>query len=64
MYNVWYRIFFDACDGIYLNYNWNDEKLRNSVNIAGNRRYDIFAGVDCWGRGSWGGGGLNTCLVR
>ncbi|CAL8143116.1 unnamed protein product [Orchesella dallaii] len=57
------KIFFDVCDGIFLNYNWNDEKLRSSAQMAGDRRYDVFVGVDCWGRGCWAGGGLNTCLA-
>ncbi|ODM99788.1 Cytosolic endo-beta-N-acetylglucosaminidase 1 [Orchesella cincta] len=57
------KIFFDVCDGIFLNYNWNDEKLRSSALMAGDRRYDVFVGVDCWGRGCWAGGGLNTYLA-
>ena len=31
---------------------------------ADDREFDIFVGVDVFGRGCFGGGGLNTCSVR
>jgi mannosyl-glycoprotein endo-beta-N-acetylglucosaminidase len=64
MYTVYLqRAFFDACDGIYLNYNWNDEKLNLSKEMAKNRQFDVYVGVDVFGRGCFGGGGINTGLV-
>jgi len=58
-----FRPFFDSCDGIYLNYNWNDEKLELSRRIAGSRKFDVYVGVDVFGRGCFGGGGVNTWQV-
>ncbi|XP_067672168.1 cytosolic endo-beta-N-acetylglucosaminidase-like isoform X2 [Haliotis asinina] len=56
------KMFFDACDGIFLNYNWDETKLQNSYNIAGTKRvHDVFVGVDVFGRGCPGGGGYNSC---
>ncbi|XP_033125700.1 cytosolic endo-beta-N-acetylglucosaminidase-like [Anneissia japonica] len=54
------RLFFDRCDGIFLNYNWNEQKLKDSLQMAGDRKYDVYVGVDIFGRGCFGGGGWNT----
>lgn len=56
------RMFFDVCDGIFLNYNWKDQTLRNSKELAGasGRAMDVYVGVDVFGRGCLGGGGFNT----
>ncbi|KAK3091343.1 hypothetical protein FSP39_019132 [Pinctada imbricata] len=56
------KMFFDVCDGIFLNYNWNDEKLFNSLSMAKgvDRSIDVFVGIDVFGRGCLGGGGFNT----
>ena len=59
--NVKNRCFFDACDGIFLNYTWKPEKhLEQSVIEAGERLKDVFVGVDVFGRNCFGGGGWNT----
>jgi hypothetical protein len=50
--------FFDACDGIWLNYGWKEEELKCSAARAGARAADVFVGVDVFGRGTPGGGGL------
>ncbi|XP_063226102.1 cytosolic endo-beta-N-acetylglucosaminidase isoform X1 [Bacillus rossius redtenbacheri] len=55
------RTFFDHCDGIFLNYCWTDEKLKNTAMSAGCRKHDVYVGVDVFGRGCFGGGGFNTC---
>lgn len=55
--------FFRKVDGIFLNYGWNDEKLEKSVQLAQDRVRDVFVGVDIFGRGCFGGGGLNTSLA-
>lgn len=63
---MFYSIFFDVCDGIFLNYNWTSEKLQNSKALATtkNRPLDIYVGIDVFGRGCLGGGGYNTIEVR
>ncbi|XP_060831434.1 cytosolic endo-beta-N-acetylglucosaminidase-like isoform X1 [Bombus pascuorum] len=55
--------FFLNCDAIYLNYNWMKSKLKNSLALAKNHSrdiYDIYVGLDIWGRGCPGGGGFNS----
>jgi len=66
--NMLNRPFMDNCDGIFLNYNWRTPdcdppkySLENSVVTVGDgRKTNIFVGVDVFGRGCLGGGGLNT----
>jgi mannosyl-glycoprotein endo-beta-N-acetylglucosaminidase len=50
--------FFDACDGIWLNYGWKEGELKCFAARAGARAADVFVGVDVFGRGTPGGGGL------
>ena len=58
------RLFFDACDGIFLNYNWSQAHLMQSARMARrNRRADVYVGVDTFGRGCYGGGGYNCNKV-
>ncbi|XP_043286773.1 cytosolic endo-beta-N-acetylglucosaminidase isoform X2 [Venturia canescens] len=54
--------FFDSCDGIFLNYNWSDSSLANSFAVAdkSKRVFDVYVGLDVWGRGCPGGGGFNS----
>ena len=68
------RPFFDACDGIFLNYHWSGAHLAQSAQAAGRRKFDVYAvristiitsrshlkGVDVFGRGTYGGGGFNS----
>ena len=60
-----FSMFFDACDGIFLNYNWRDETLHNSLKLAKEkgRDMDVYVGIDVFGRGCLGGGGFNTVEV-
>uniref|UniRef100_A0A8R1E6W3 FYVE-type domain-containing protein n=2 Tax=Caenorhabditis japonica TaxID=281687 RepID=A0A8R1E6W3_CAEJA len=44
--------FYEACDAIYLNYNWTDHKLLKSAELAPLDR--IYVGVDVWARGCVG----------
>ncbi|XP_050394531.1 cytosolic endo-beta-N-acetylglucosaminidase [Patella vulgata] len=55
-------LFFDACDGIYLNYNWTENKLSKSKerSLAADRPFDVYVGIDVFGRGTPGDGGYNT----
>jgi mannosyl-glycoprotein endo-beta-N-acetylglucosaminidase len=45
--------FFDACDGIFLDYRWsfNDPTLSNSAQYAGARALDVYAGVQVFEEG-------------
>ena len=52
--------FFEACDGIFLNYHWRSSQLYTSARAAGKRSHDVYAGVDVFGRGTYGGGGMDT----
>jgi mannosyl-glycoprotein endo-beta-N-acetylglucosaminidase len=58
-----FRPFFDICDGIFLNYTWKEENLKNSVESAGMRHLDVYVGVDVFGRNCYGGGGFNSYQV-
>ena len=60
-----FSMFFDACDGIFLNYCWNSEKLMNSktLSMSKDRPLDVYVGIDVFGRGCLGGGGYNTIEV-
>ena len=51
------------CDGIFLNYNWNEQILSSSRVLAGERSTDVYVGIDVFGRGCYGGGGFNSCKV-
>lgn len=58
------RVFFDACDGIFLNYGWSEAQLMRSAGAAGRDRLsDVYVGVDVFGRGCFGGGGYNSKAV-
>ena len=37
--------YFDACDGIFLNYAWNQDGLESSASLAGARARDVYAGI-------------------
>ncbi|XP_055328194.1 cytosolic endo-beta-N-acetylglucosaminidase-like [Paramacrobiotus metropolitanus] len=56
--------FFHVVDGIFLNYNWSLSDLAKAKKTATPyRKYDVFVGVDVFGRGCYGGGGWNTNLA-
>lgn len=59
------RPFFDACDGLFVNYTWKAETPREVRAAAGSRRAEVWMGIDCFGRNTYGGGGLdsNVALV-
>ncbi|CAN6921489.1 unnamed protein product, partial [Brassica oleracea] len=58
------RPFFDLCDGIFMNYTWKESYPKLSAEVAGDRKYDVYMGIDVFGRGSFGGGQwtVNTAL--
>ncbi|NWQ63743.1 ENASE acetylglucosaminidase, partial [Neopipo cinnamomea] len=54
------RVFFDACDGLFTNYNWKEEQLEHTLRLAGPRNADVYVGVDVFARGDVIGGGFDT----
>ncbi|KAL0719671.1 hypothetical protein Bca4012_068995 [Brassica carinata] len=58
------KSFFDLCDGIFMNYTWKESYPKRSAEVAGDRKYDVYMGIDVFGRGSFGGGQwtVNTAL--
>ncbi|XP_025715705.1 cytosolic endo-beta-N-acetylglucosaminidase isoform X1 [Callorhinus ursinus] len=54
------RIFFDSCDGFFTNYNWREEHLERMLGQAGERRADVYVGVDVFARGNVVGGQFDT----
>uniref|UniRef100_A0A0N4ZG31 Mannosyl-glycoprotein endo-beta-N-acetylglucosaminidase n=1 Tax=Parastrongyloides trichosuri TaxID=131310 RepID=A0A0N4ZG31_PARTI len=62
--NEYNKIFFDACDGIYLNYQWDKEKLDVSrIYASEDRTSDVWVGIDIFGRKTYGGGGFDACIA-
>ncbi|XP_077184248.1 cytosolic endo-beta-N-acetylglucosaminidase isoform X2 [Paroedura picta] len=54
------QVYFDACDGFFTNYNWKEEQLLQTREMAGERQCDIYVGVDVFGRGDVVGSGFET----
>nr|XP_025970034.1 cytosolic endo-beta-N-acetylglucosaminidase [Dromaius novaehollandiae] len=52
--------FFDACDGLFVNYNWKEEQLERSRSLAGQRLADVYFGIDVFARGDVLGGGFDS----
>ncbi|XAR65975.1 Mannosyl-glycoprotein endo-beta-N-acetylglucosaminidase [Bertholletia excelsa] len=52
--------FFDRCDGIFVNYNWKKDYPKRSAAVAGDRKFDVYMGIDVFGRKTYGGGQWNT----
>ncbi|XP_068434849.1 cytosolic endo-beta-N-acetylglucosaminidase [Clinocottus analis] len=56
------RVFFDACDGFFTNYNWTERSLEWMRDYSGvqGRQADVYVGVDVFARGEVVGGMLET----
>ncbi|XP_042523110.1 cytosolic endo-beta-N-acetylglucosaminidase isoform X1 [Dipodomys spectabilis] len=54
------RVFFDACDGFFTNYNWREEHLQRMLALVGERLADVYVGVDVFARGKVVGGRFDT----
>lgn len=63
MLTVLNKPFFDVCDGIWLNYCWKEHEIMKLKSLAGNRAHDVYVGVDAFGRGCLGGGGMNSDIA-
>ncbi|KAJ6824677.1 cytosolic endo-beta-N-acetylglucosaminidase 1-like [Iris pallida] len=55
--------FFDLCDGIFANYMWKESYPKHSAVFAGDRRFDVYMGIDVFGRGTYGGGQWHTSVA-
>nr|XP_046270257.1 cytosolic endo-beta-N-acetylglucosaminidase isoform X2 [Scatophagus argus] len=60
--NQYNRMFFDACDGFFTNYNWTEPSLEWMKDYSGvqGRQADIYIGVDVFARGKVVGGMFET----
>uniref|UniRef100_UPI0037E87BA4 cytosolic endo-beta-N-acetylglucosaminidase n=1 Tax=Semicossyphus pulcher TaxID=241346 RepID=UPI0037E87BA4 len=56
------RMFFDACDGFFTNYNWTVQNLEWMKDYSGvkGRQADVYIGVDVFARGQVVGGMFET----
>ncbi|XVF24182.1 hypothetical protein REPUB_Repub13aG0105400 [Reevesia pubescens] len=52
--------FFDISDGIFVNYSWEENYPKLSAAVAGDRKFDVYMGIDVFGRGTYGGGQWTT----
>lgn len=52
------------CDGIFLNYVWTEKHLINTTEMAKCRNFDVYVGIDVFGRNTYGGGMFNCYKVR
>ncbi|XP_077213000.1 cytosolic endo-beta-N-acetylglucosaminidase 1-like [Tasmannia lanceolata] len=58
--NEYNKPFFDLCDGIFVNYSWLEDYPKLSAAVAGERKFDVYMGIDVFGRNTFGGGQWNT----
>ncbi|KAF8720086.1 hypothetical protein HU200_024864 [Digitaria exilis] len=58
--NEYNKPFFDLCDGLFANYTWKENYPQDSAAVAGNRKYDVYMGIDIFGRNTFGGGQWTT----
>ncbi|MED6211632.1 hypothetical protein PIB30_075627 [Stylosanthes scabra] len=58
--NDYNKPFFDICDGIFVNYTWKEDYPSLSAAVAGDRRFDVYMGIDVFGRNTYGGGQWNV----
>ncbi|KAI5787164.1 glycosyl hydrolase family 85-domain-containing protein [Geopyxis carbonaria] len=57
--------FFAAADALFTNYTWGRPLLAASEIMARwfSRKQDVYTGIDIYGRGTFGGGGVNTPIA-
>nr|XP_037286114.1 GTP-binding protein YPTM2-like [Rhipicephalus microplus] len=53
--------FFDVCNGIFLHFKWTKDKLEDSAKFAGDRKNDVYVGIDVFARMTEYAGGFETC---
>ena len=52
--------FMECCNGIFLNYTWEEWHLQLSSELCEHRKSDVYTGIDVWARGCLGK--FETCL--
>lgn len=57
------KAFFDLCDGIFMNYTWKEDYPKKSAFVAGDRKLDVYMGIDVFGRNTYGGGQWTTDIA-
>eukprot|EP01022_Parablepharisma_sp_SALTPOND_P032064 TRINITY_DN826_c0_g1_i1.p1 TRINITY_DN826_c0_g1~~TRINITY_DN826_c0_g1_i1.p1 ORF type:complete len:590 (+),score=46.84 TRINITY_DN826_c0_g1_i1:109-1878(+) len=60
MLNARNKLFLDVSDKFFTDYHWGLDNLKISVASAKERSWDVMFGNDVYGRGTYGGGRLNT----
>ena len=54
------QCFYDACDGIFINYTWSEASVDQAKNaLLANNLYNwssVYFGIDVFGRNTYGGG--------
>lgn len=55
--------FFNLCDGIFLNSHWTEDMLQQSASFAGDRKSDVYVGIDVYARNTSYRAGFNTYEV-
>ncbi|GJD10466.1 Cytosolic endo-beta-N-acetylglucosaminidase 2 [Galdieria sulphuraria] len=55
--------FFERCDGIFTNYHWHPNDVGLSQLSSNGRHFDVFTGIDVFGRGTFGGGGYQSYVA-
>lgn len=54
-YSFFVRVFFDLCDGIFINYNWTQAHLERTAELVERkykyRKHHVYFGIDVFGRG-------------
>ncbi|KAJ8764176.1 hypothetical protein K2173_005101 [Erythroxylum novogranatense] len=57
------KSFFNLCDGIFVNYTWKKHYPQLLAAEAGIREFDVYIGIDVYGRNTYGGGQWNTNIA-
>ena len=55
--------FFSITDLFFTDYHWEPNRLHSSAQFAKERSHDVLFGIDVYGRGTYGGGMLNTSFA-
>ncbi|XP_026378303.1 cytosolic endo-beta-N-acetylglucosaminidase 1-like [Papaver somniferum] len=55
--------YFDLCDGIFVNYTWKEDYPKLSAEVVGERKYDVYMGIDIFRRNTFGGGQWTTYIA-
>ncbi|KAL5061708.1 hypothetical protein RYX36_023445, partial [Vicia faba] len=58
--NEYNKPFFDICDGIFVNYTWEESYPKLYADVAGDRKFDVYMGIDVFRRNTYGGGQWNA----